>query len=87
MQLYRLHPNCITGGGAEVDLILDYNGYLYPIEIKCKTSVSKKDARGLKAFYETYPNARVAPGLILYTGDYPLKIDPNIIAVPWNSYS
>lgn len=74
-----------TGGGAEVDLVLDYNGCLYPIEVKCKTSVSKKDARGIEAFYENYPNAKIAPGLILYTGDYPLHISKNCIALPWNS--
>ncbi len=75
-----------TNGGAEVDLVLDYNGCLYPIEIKCKTSVTKRDAQGIKAFYETYPHATIAPGIILYTGDYPLQITENCIAIPWNSY-
>lgn len=76
-----------SNGGAEVDLILDYNGWLYPIEMKCKTSVTKMDARGLLAFYETYPHKKIAPGIILYTGDYPLKIYDNIIALPWNAHS
>jgi hypothetical protein len=76
-----------TGGGAEVDLVLDYNGTLYPIEIKSKTSVTNRDAQGIKAFYETYPNQKKAPGIILYTGDYSLKINEYCIAIPWNSFS
>ncbi|MBX9786327.1 MAG: DUF4143 domain-containing protein [Alphaproteobacteria bacterium] len=76
-----------TNGGAEVDLILDYNGCLYPIEIKCKTSAAKKDARGIIAFTETYPHTTIAPGIVLYTGDYPLHLTENCIAIPWNSYS
>lgn len=76
-----------TGGGAEVDLILDYNGCLYPIEIKCKTAVTKKDARGIEAFYDSYPNAKIAPGLILYTGEYAFQINDKCIALPWNSFA
>lgn len=75
-----------TNGGAEVDIVLDYNGCLYPIEIKCKTSVSNKDASGIKAFFETYPSATIATGVVLYTGDYPRQISENCVAIPWNSY-
>jgi predicted AAA+ superfamily ATPase len=75
-----------TNGGAEVDLILEYDGRLYPIEIKCKTSVTKRDAQGITAFHETYGHMNVAPGIILYLGDYPLQIKENVMAIPWNSY-
>lgn len=74
-----------TSAGAEVDLILDYNGRLYPIEIKCKTAVTKRDVSGIMAFRETYPEANIAPGIILYTGDYALEINEHCIALPWNS--
>jgi predicted AAA+ superfamily ATPase len=76
-----------TGGGAEVDLILDYNGRLYPIEMKCKTAVSKKDLSGLIAFKETYPQREMAPGLVLYTGDEALQVTTGYYAVPWNDYT
>ncbi|MCE3231170.1 MAG: GTP-binding protein [Alphaproteobacteria bacterium] len=74
-----------TNGGAEVDIILDYNGFLYPIEIKCKTAVSKKDASGIAAFRQSYPTANIAPGILLYTGDYPLQISEDCFAVPWKT--
>lgn len=68
-------------------MILDYNGCLYPIEFKCKTSISRQDLRGLKAFRESYPNAKMAPGVIIYTGDHALEVSENYFAIPWNSYT
>lgn len=71
-----------TSGGAEVDLILERNGKLYPIEMKCKTNLSKSDLTGLKAFRETYQN--VMPGLVIYGGTEPYKLDEHTTAIPWN---
>jgi len=73
--------------GAEVDLILDYNGALYPIEIKCKTNLNKYDLRGLRAFRETYPNANIQKALILYCGTHILQLDENTLAMPWFAYT
>jgi predicted AAA+ superfamily ATPase len=72
-------------GGAEVDLILEMDGKLYPIEIKCKTMVSKQDASGVKAFKETYPHQKVMPGLVIYCGSKCFAIDQDVIALPWNA--
>ncbi len=75
-----------TSAGAEVDLILDYNGKLYPIEIKCKSNVTMGDARGIKAFQETYGNTHtISTALILYAGDKCYPLGNNIIALPWNA--
>jgi len=74
-----------TAGGAEVDLILERGGALYPIEIKCKTHLSKSDLSGLKAFRETYKeNYNIKTGLVIYVGSEPYKLDPETIALPWN---
>ncbi len=73
-----------TGGGAEVDLIVERDGMLYPIEVKCKTNLSKHDARGLRAFRETYENARIMTGLVIYAGNECYRIDEHTIALPWN---
>jgi hypothetical protein len=37
-----------TAGGAEVDLVLERDGKLYPVEVKCKTKLSRRDTRGLR---------------------------------------
>lgn len=74
-----------TAGGAEVDLILEKNGKLYPIEIKCKSHLRKSDLSGLKAFRETYEkNTDIMPGLVIYAGKEPFKLDHNTTAIPWN---
>jgi predicted AAA+ superfamily ATPase len=70
---------------AEVDLILEMDGALYPIEIKCKTVLSKHDARGILAFRESYPRQKIQPGLILYPGKTCYNVHESVIALPWDA--
>jgi predicted AAA+ superfamily ATPase len=72
-----------TGGGAEVDLVLEKAGKLYPIEMKCKTNLSRADLTGLKAFRETY-GKQVMTGLVIYAGTEVYKLDESTLAIPWN---
>jgi uncharacterized protein len=74
-----------TNGGAEVDLILEQNGRLYPIEIKCKSYLDHYDKRGIKSFFDTFPKRDIACGLIIYAGEECYKLDEKIIAMPWNA--
>lgn len=71
-----------TSGGAEVDLVLEYNNQLLPIEFKCKTNITQTDASGIKSFMETYANSPY--GVILYAGDVVRKLTDNIWLIPWN---
>lgn len=73
-----------TAGGAEVDFVLEKAGKLYPIEIKCKTNITKGDLSGIKAFRETYQSNGVMPGLVIYAGSEPYKLDEFTTAIPWN---
>ncbi len=73
-----------TASGAEVDLILERNGKLYPIEMKCKTNLTKGDLSGLKAFRETYSKMEVMPGLVIYAGSEIFKLDEHTHAIPWS---
>ena len=70
-----------TSGGAEVDIVIETNGNLYPIEVKSKTSLSGFDTSGLKAFRETYGD-KVAKEIIVYAGEECYKISPDIYAIP-----
>lgn len=74
-----------TLAGAEVDIIVEIDGVFYPIEVKAATTVSKNDVRGIAAFRETYPQLRIANGVVIYAGDECYRITKDIIAVPWNS--
>lgn len=75
-----------SGNNAEVDLVIALDNKLYPIEIKMQSTLNKYDARGLKAFRETYQNNTVTimPGLIIYAGSDCYRIDEETIALPWN---
>jgi predicted AAA+ superfamily ATPase len=72
-----------TAGGAEADLVLDWNGVKYPIEIKCKTQLTGHDLRGIRAFRETYGTK--SPGVVVYAGDCCRKLDDVTLALPWNA--
>ena len=71
-----------TRGGAEVDLVLDQGGRLYPIEVKAGTRLSGHDLRGLAAFRETYGDA-VGPALVVYAGQTVYRPSRDVVAVPW----
>lgn len=73
-----------AGSGAKVDLILEKDRTLYPIEFKCKSHIQRHDTRGLRAFREAYPDKNIATGIIVHTGDRPYWIDEHALALPWN---
>jgi uncharacterized protein len=72
-------------GTKEVDLILERDGWLYPIEIKAKSIVNKEDARGIQAFRATYPHQKIQPGIIIYAGDRCFRIDEQTLALPYHA--
>ena len=73
-----------TAAGAEVDFILERDGNLYPIEIKCKTNLTRHDASGIKSFKETFSHQSIMPGLILYAGKECYWLNEHTIAFPWH---
>lgn len=85
---YSLEPNFYhwrTKGGAEVDLLLEIDNRVIPIEIKARTYINKNDARGIRAFRETYPSLDIAPGIIIYAGERCYQIDNQTIALPYSA--
>jgi len=80
-QLYHWRSH----GGAEVDLILERDGVLYPIEIKAKSHPNKSDTRGIAAFRKTYPKSTIGPGLVLCPCEAFIKISELDYALPWDT--
>ncbi len=74
---YRSH------GGAEVDLILEWSGTLYPIEIKAKSHPRAEDGRGIGAFRRSFARENIAPGLVISAADQPAWLAPDLYTVPW----
>lgn len=70
--------------GAEVDLILERDGKLYPIEIKAASHPSRADTRGITLFRQTYPNLKVEKGLVIAPTEKVIALNDNDIAIPWD---
>ena len=70
--------------GAEVDMILEYNGILYPIEIKAKTNPSRRDTMGISAFRKKYPQLDIARGLVIAPCSGVIQLSENDYAAPWD---
>jgi hypothetical protein len=73
-------------GGAEVDLLLERDGIIYPIEIKAKSNPTVGDVTGITAFRKAYPKLRIADGLVICSCERFLKISESDYALPWDSY-
>jgi predicted AAA+ superfamily ATPase len=86
VQAWPIPPNMYhfrSYGGAEVDLILELNGVLYPIEIKARSNPTRNDGRGIGAFRECFPKENVGHGLIICAVEKPVRLAEQLTAVPW----
>ena len=70
--------------GAEIDLLLERDGMLFPIEVKVKSNPSKKDVLSFSVLKKTYKNLKVADGVVICSTDMPRRISENAIALPYN---
>lgn len=89
MQTMATQPNLFhwrTHSGAEVDLIIEYSGKLYPIEIKSKSRPSGRDTRGLRAFREAYRGPEeVTAGLIIAPAEEAYPVSEHDWVIPWDA--
>jgi predicted AAA+ superfamily ATPase len=72
-----------TGGGAEVDCVLDCGDRAVPIEIKATAHVTRSDASGVMAFLSEYPKV-ASRGYVITDGEAPEKLSDTVTAVPWH---
>ncbi len=70
--------------GAEVDLVIEYDGRYYPIEIKATANPTRRHTSGLAAFRRTHPHLDIAPGLVLAPVARPLRLSEHDYALPWD---
>ncbi len=69
-----------TGGGAEVDLILEGEFGLIPIEIKYTQTVPAKQLRAMKDFIK---DQNCGFGLVINNDEYPRLYDEQIAGIPF----
>lgn len=75
---WRLHS------GAEIDLILERDGKLYPIEIKSTSHPSSTDAKHFRPFRENHPNLNIQRGLILAPSESAYPVTNLDWVLPWD---
>ncbi len=68
--------------GAEVDLVIERDGILWPVEIKCKARITSSDVRGIIAFREAYPE-KSGLGIIVASVEKPYFFSEDIIVLPY----
>lgn len=74
---YRQHS------GAEVDLVIEKDGLLFPIEIKASSQARPSDARSIHVFQQNV-GASAQPGLVIYAGSDVLRLSRECVAVPFD---
>jgi hypothetical protein len=73
-----------SAGGAEVDLVLERDGVLHPVEIKLTAAPGRRYASGIAAFRAAHPQREVGWGLVICAVDVPRWIAEDVLAMPWN---
>jgi len=68
-----------TGGGAEIDLILEGEFGLIPVEIKYGQKIMNKSLRPIKDFIRDY---KCKFGIVVHNVEFPILYDDNIIGIP-----
>ncbi len=71
-----------TVTGEEVDLVIETEGKVLPIEIKATSCPRISDAANLLAFQKEY-GADARAGLLLHNGTTIEWLTPKVLAVPW----
>lgn len=70
-----------TSTDLEVDLIIEINNKIIPIEIKSGKNIRISDLSGLNAFLDEH---NVKKGYVISQDNKPYKLDDRITVVPWN---
>lgn len=71
-----------TSAGVEVDIVVESERMLIPMEIKLSSTPMPSMAKSLKTFHEDFRD-RTAPGYVLHTGDVRLPLGAGITALPF----
>jgi hypothetical protein len=71
--------------GAEVDLLLERDGTFFPIEVNASSRPSRGDTTGITAFRKTYPQLRVAKGLVVAPCERLIPLSEDDYAIPWDT--
>ena len=69
--------------GAEVDLVIERDGILWPLEIKSKANINSSDIRGLSAFRAAYPK-QCGLSIVVASAEEPFFFSKDVIVLPYS---
>jgi predicted AAA+ superfamily ATPase len=69
--------------GAEVDLLLELDGIVHPVEIKLTSNPTTRHCRSFASIEGVFPKARVGTGFVIASSDGVRKLRDDVVAVPW----
>jgi hypothetical protein len=72
-----------TSTGTEVDIVVETDGKMIPIEAKLSSTPRPGMAAGIKSFREIFGN-RAANGFVVHPGDVRLPLGGEVIALPFS---
>lgn len=72
-----------TSGGAEIDLLVEHKGKLFPIEVKWSGKIDRYDLNSMKVFLKDFKK-EASWGMVLYRGKSILRAVDNIFLVPFD---
>ena len=65
-------------------MLLERDGAFYPVEVKAKSTPSRRDTTGIGAFRKTYPHLRIEKGLVIAPTSRVLQLSDEDWAIPWD---
>lgn len=73
-----------TSAGAEVDLVLETQGRLIPIEVKLSATPRAAMAAGITTFQKDFA-VQAADGFVIHSGQIALPLTPRVLALPFSA--
>lgn len=74
-----------TATGVEVDILVEHEGHLVPVEVKLSATPRTAMAKGITALQNDLGN-KVAPGYVVHPGDIRLPLGKGVIALPFAQF-
>jgi hypothetical protein len=72
-----------TAKGEEVDLVIEHQDRLLPIEFKSTSQPRLSDTTHLRTFHQEYAPTSL-PGLLIHAGPQLHWLTPDTLAIPWH---
>jgi predicted AAA+ superfamily ATPase len=69
--------------GAEVDLLLEIDGIVHPVEVKLTSNPTTQHCRGMAGFKACFPHVQVGTGLVIASCEEVRRLQEDVYAVPW----